>query len=802
MSTRRARIKAVTSLPPRRKNNDAANNTKAKLLEKETLEKPARSPKTPRAIKTQDNLDRCSPKPASPLKSPRSVNILKSQEKVPSPLVAEVSKEAVGTPKRSEKVSVITSTYSVKSNVFVSPKSVGSPAKRFAPSPLVQTRVDVNIQRITPCTPEKHKQKNADGKAVEIDLTDGKSAEFSKGASSNVASDVPDDYNVPSVPESITEDAVMDGIVPLQAVSGAPKPLALLKNEIISENAEVLFDPIVPLPSPSKLRPKLRPVPRLAPLRRNSVQGSASESEDENRRALLSSGGTNTPAPSRQRHDSHITNREVARVRNDSVCSSVSQATTQPPAASSPVKDKPVSKSRRVDTSRRNAAMRRRREAVNKDELTMYDLIFYNPTTNPIVPDKDELQAQEANEKEEAARKASMEVEETPAEQPETDAAPVPQIKLGPNGEIMLDEQSLVIKSSDKRKVSSSVVHEGAWATSNTSGRYRRTPRTADWCDAETVRFYRALAALGTDFMLMERLFPGRTRRDLKLKFKKEERVNMAQIDKALRTTCKWDANRLLDEFQAEREEADRKAQAEAEEQRKQARELREKQKEMRELRVRMSRGSKALGTSSLPLAESILTADDIIKQHHEMKAQQAKAAAMPRPRGRPPSKPGTLARARTTTTKPTSQPTDQDKATIPKLDPTKSQGKTPDQRQTSTPTPVVPSNIENGSLVVLTVNDPNSPSKKMLQTYIAGGGGRLTPVALPPSFLNSVVTYMKKGGGTPKSNMSAGSSPHLMSPSSVTSQDSRPCSTPGVIQINPSPAKRQRHSSYTVTQL
>lgn len=64
----------------------------------------------------------------------------------------------------------------------------------------------------------------------------------------------------------------MDGIVPLQPVSNAPKPLAMLKNEIISENAEVLFDPIVPLPSPSKVRTKLRPVPRLAPLRRNSVQ--------------------------------------------------------------------------------------------------------------------------------------------------------------------------------------------------------------------------------------------------------------------------------------------------------------------------------------------------------------------------------------------------------------------------------------------------------------------------------------------------------------------------------------------------
>lgn len=81
------------------------------------------------------------------------------------------------------------------------------------------------------------------------------------------------DYNVPSVPESVTEDTVMDGITPLQSTCSAPKPIDLLKNEIISENAEVLFDPIVPLPSPSKVRPKkLRPVPRLGPLRRNSIQ--------------------------------------------------------------------------------------------------------------------------------------------------------------------------------------------------------------------------------------------------------------------------------------------------------------------------------------------------------------------------------------------------------------------------------------------------------------------------------------------------------------------------------------------------
>lgn len=73
-----------------------------------------------------------------------------------------------------------------------------------------------------------------------------------------------------------------------------------------------------------------------------------------------------------------------------------------------------------------------------------------------------------------------------------------------------------VIKQSDAKRKVSSVVREGAWAGSG--GRYTRATRTADWSAPETVRFYRALAAIGTDFTLMPPLFPGRNRRDLKLK--------------------------------------------------------------------------------------------------------------------------------------------------------------------------------------------------------------------------------------------------------------------------------------------
>lgn len=43
-----------------------------------------------------------------------------------------------------------------------------------------------------------------------------------------------------------------------------------------------------------------------------------------------------------------------------------------------------------------------------------------------------------------------------------------------------------------------------------------------------------ALNAIGTDFSLMVKLFPNRSRRDLKKKFQKEERASRPLVDKAI----------------------------------------------------------------------------------------------------------------------------------------------------------------------------------------------------------------------------------------------------------------------------
>lgn len=91
------------------------------------------------------------------------------------------------------------------------------------------------------------------------------------------------------------------------------------------------------------------------------------------------------------------------------------------------------------------------------------------------------------------------------------------------------------------------------------SGFYKRTKRTRDWPADETIKFYRCLHTIGTDFSLMLTLFPKRTRRDLKLKFKREEKYNLSLINKALLHPKQFNIDDLKIELEHEEEEEIRK---------------------------------------------------------------------------------------------------------------------------------------------------------------------------------------------------------------------------------------------------
>lgn len=132
---------------------------------------------------------------------------------------------------------------------------------------------------------------------------------------------------------------------------------------------------------------------------------------------------------------------------------------------------------------------------------------------------------------------------------------PVPQLKLGPDGEMVLDEKSLVIETSERKRARKTlaraeVVFHDEHSANN--GFYNRHKRTKNWPADETIKFYRCLQAIGTDFSLMLDLFPNRSRRDLKLKFKKEEKLNGALINKALIYHSTFDVDSLKQMLQEE----------------------------------------------------------------------------------------------------------------------------------------------------------------------------------------------------------------------------------------------------------
>lgn len=71
--------------------------------------------------------------------------------------------------------------------------------------------------------------------------------------------------------------------------------------------------------------------------------------------------------------------------------------------------------------------------------------------------------------------------------------------------------------------------------------------QTQKWTTEETEKFFHALRTFGTDFTLMEGVFKGRDRRQIKAKFKKEEKDHPELVDMALRSTIPLNEKKLRD---------------------------------------------------------------------------------------------------------------------------------------------------------------------------------------------------------------------------------------------------------------
>lgn len=215
--------------------------------------------------------------------------------------------------------------------------------------------------------------------------------------------------------------------------------------------------------SNSKFRQRIRATPCFAS-RRNSIQGNslgASESEDEQHRrqrhySTSSNHSNYNPASTPQHPRNYFgLNKVPSRVRTESYSSSISDIPF--------TKNKRSNRSeeyQRVANAKREFNQRLNGKPPDKSRLTMYDLIYYNPLTNPMTRpagkgDKSSDTASVSSAKTNQSKSSGSvksEVSTGPvktevSEQTETVTGPVPQLKLDANGEIILDEKSLVIET-------------------------------------------------------------------------------------------------------------------------------------------------------------------------------------------------------------------------------------------------------------------------------------------------------------------------------------------------------------------
>lgn len=121
------------------------------------------------------------------------------------------------------------------------------------------------------------------------------------------------------------------------------------------------------------------------------------------------------------------------------------------------------------------------------------------------------------------------------------------------DGQIVVNQRSLQV---DRHAIAAAAageleeVEEDDFTRLTTSASYAKKPAGPNhWTDGETELFYRALRMLGTDFQMISSMFPGKTRRHVKLKFNREERFHPRRVNAALvgEKTVRID----LDEYKA-----------------------------------------------------------------------------------------------------------------------------------------------------------------------------------------------------------------------------------------------------------
>jgi transcription factor TFIIIB component B'' len=170
-----------------------------------------------------------------------------------------------------------------------------------------------------------------------------------------------------------------------------------------------------------------------------------------------------------------------------------------------------------------------------KADLARIKLRKEHPELIPLMDAEDDAPAGEVGQAgpsgTNSALAAELEVQEVSAP-----AAAGPQMRII-DGQIVIDDRTLQIdrqKRAQALQAEMTEVEENDFTRVITSGTWMKMERSQVWDASANALFYDCLSRHGTDFEMIASYFPHRNRRQIKLKFNKEERNNPAKITKAM----------------------------------------------------------------------------------------------------------------------------------------------------------------------------------------------------------------------------------------------------------------------------
>ncbi|KAB5549337.1 hypothetical protein PHYPO_G00066190 [Pangasianodon hypophthalmus] len=224
---------------------------------------------------------------------------------------------------------------------------------------------------------------------------------------------------------------------------------------------------------------------------------------------------------------------------------------------------------------RPQTGMSERKKTKDHTKMTMRELIYYLPSTNPMKSYTEEEQRAETDfpsspkaapavqtATEQNAAEEEEEEEERGGEEEEPMLAP--RVKVAEDGSLIIDEESLTVqvqrmKGPNPVEERDPIFERGSTTTYSS---FRKGTYTKPWSNRETDMFFLAISMVGTDFSMIGQLFPHRARIEIKNKFKKEERANSWRIDKAFKEKRRLDLdffNKLLEQILKDEEEKRKK---------------------------------------------------------------------------------------------------------------------------------------------------------------------------------------------------------------------------------------------------